>query len=263
MSCRKARRGGSGFRMRLEMKWQHTRTRGERTKLIHKKVMRLLLATLWKPRPCDLKYPSTRLGGCTRGRDTRLTAPNIRISLPRLQRKVTWEADSGTHKGAQQQFFGKPLWAARMGGRNTPASTQKELEMDTVSAADSGVHVPAQESEDCSAGERPPEQRTVDDIINEVGFGSYQQLLMFLCGAGWAADIMDLQAGSFLLPAIKKEWNESNERLGLTASMTFLGMLAGSIFWGILSDRIGRRPVFMVGSRLAPSGTPVDAMHGC
>ncbi len=87
---------------------------------------------------------------------------------------------------------------------------------------------------------------TIDDVLNELGFGSHQKLLMVLCGAGWAADIMDIQAVSFLLPTLRKEWNATNERLGLVASFTFFGMLLGSIFWGVISDRIGRRPAFMV-----------------
>jgi hypothetical protein len=48
-----------------------------------------------------------------------------------------------------------------------------------------------------------------------VGFGAYQRKLLVLCGAGWAADIMDLQVMAFLLPHLNAEWGEPMSRLSL------------------------------------------------
>lgn len=42
--------------------------------------------------------------------------------------------------------------------------------------------------EDADAGEV-----SVDELVNQTGFGPYQRKLLILCGCGWAADIMDLQ----------------------------------------------------------------------
>jgi AAHS family 4-hydroxybenzoate transporter-like MFS transporter len=79
----------------------------------------------------------------------------------------------------------------------------------------------------------------------------YQAWLLCLCGVGWAADILDVQAVAYLIPALINDWQESRARLGLAASFTFVGMLFGSLFWGVISDRYGRRPAFMLTSLCA------------
>ena len=45
---------------------------------------------------------------------------------------------------------------------------------------------------------------TVDEVIDGMGFGRYQVWLLSLCGAGWAADILDLQVIAYLIPALVK-----------------------------------------------------------
>eukprot|EP00960_Hanusia_phi_P035412 751696-Hanusia_phi.AAC.2 len=98
------------------------------------------------------------------------------------------------------------------------------------------------------------EDVTVDRIVDRIGFGRYQVRLLVLCGAGWAADIMDIQALSFLIPKLKREWGASSAALGLAASFTFIGMLLGSLVWGVLSDRRGRKLSFTVGDAGAGGG---------
>ena len=113
--------------------------------------------------------------------------------------------------------------------------------------ADAGREVPLEHDGD-GIGNR----RTVDQIIDEMGFGRYQVWLLCLCGAGWAADILDLQVVAYLIPALLNDWEgETRARLGLAASFTFAGMLLGSLFWGLISDRYGRRPAFMLTSLCA------------
>jgi putative MFS transporter len=92
---------------------------------------------------------------------------------------------------------------------------------------------------------------TVDEVIDGMGFGRYQIWLLSLCGAGWAADILDLQVIAYLIPALVKDWQVPRAQLGIAASSTFLGMLLGSLFWGVISDRYGRRPAFMFTSLCA------------
>lgn len=72
----------------------------------------------------------------------------------------------------------------------------------------------------------------------------HRRKLLVLCGLGWAADIMDLQVMAFLLPQLNKEWGEPMSRLSLAPSGTFVGMLLGSLCWGIVSDTLGRKPAF-------------------
>ncbi|WP_376791933.1 MFS transporter [Thermoflexus sp.] len=87
---------------------------------------------------------------------------------------------------------------------------------------------------------------TFDEAIDRVGLGRFQYKLMAICGAGWAADAMEVLLISFALPAIRREWGLTTAQAGLLGTAIFLGMLAGAWFWGTLSDRIGRRLGFIL-----------------
>ncbi|RME70842.1 MAG: MFS transporter [Chloroflexi bacterium] len=88
--------------------------------------------------------------------------------------------------------------------------------------------------------------RTYDDVIDEIGYGPFQRKLMLICGAGWAADAMEVLLIAFAIPAIIKEWNLTKGEAGLLGTAIFLGMLAGAWFWGTISDYIGRKIGFQL-----------------
>ncbi|MBC7093500.1 MFS transporter [Candidatus Bipolaricaulota bacterium] len=87
---------------------------------------------------------------------------------------------------------------------------------------------------------------TFEEAIERIGIGRFQRRLMAICGAGWAADAMEVLLISFALPAIREEWDLSTAQAGLLSTAIFLGMLAGAWFWGTLSDRIGRKLGFVL-----------------
>lgn len=84
---------------------------------------------------------------------------------------------------------------------------------------------------------------SLDEAIELLGFGAFQRRLLWLCGAVWAAVAQEVLIISFALPALRRDWGLSSAQAGFLATAIFLGMFAGAWFWGILSDRIGRRPV--------------------
>ncbi|HOX32668.1 MAG TPA: MFS transporter [Spirochaetales bacterium] len=102
-----------------------------------------------------------------------------------------------------------------------------------------------------------------DRAVEAAGYGRFQRRLLWLCGLGWAADAMEVMLLSFALPAMSAEWELSAAQRGLVGAALFAGMLAGALFWGRLSDRIGRRvgfvatvafdSLFGLASALAPS----------
>lgn len=86
---------------------------------------------------------------------------------------------------------------------------------------------------------------TLDEALNQVGFGKFQTKLMVLCGLGWAADAMEVMLIAFVMPAVAKEWGLTKTQTGSLGTAIFLGMLAGAWLWGRLSDVLGRKTGFI------------------
>ncbi len=82
---------------------------------------------------------------------------------------------------------------------------------------------------------------TLEEAIEAVGFGRFQRKLLWICGAGWAADAMEVLIIAFVIPAVMKEWGLSSQQAGVLGTAIFVGMLLGAWFWGTLSDYIGRK----------------------
>lgn len=91
-----------------------------------------------------------------------------------------------------------------------------------------------------------PTKLSFDEAIERVGFGRFQRRLLWICGAGWAADAMEVLLISFALPAIRREWGLTTAQAGLLGTAIFLGMLGGAWFWGAVSDRVGRKLGFVL-----------------
>jgi MFS family permease len=57
---------------------------------------------------------------------------------------------------------------------------------------------------------------------------------------------MYTQVIGIMLPQVQKEFGLSYSQASLMQVAMMLGLLLGSLFWGSLSDVIGRRPSFMI-----------------
>ncbi|KAJ1330108.1 hypothetical protein BSLG_009740 [Batrachochytrium salamandrivorans] len=84
----------------------------------------------------------------------------------------------------------------------------------------------------------------VSNTISEIGMGTYQWKLFWLCGMGWVADNMWLQGIASALPKFQREFDLSDTVAGLGITSVFVGMIFGAAGWGVVSDIIGRRPAF-------------------
>ncbi|SES86819.1 MFS transporter, putative metabolite:H+ symporter [Thorsellia anophelis DSM 18579] len=69
--------------------------------------------------------------------------------------------------------------------------------------------------------------------------------LLTIAGLGWMFDAMDVGILSFIIAALKTDWELSATQLGWIGSVNSIGMAIGAVFFGILSDRIGRKQVFI------------------
>lgn len=73
--------------------------------------------------------------------------------------------------------------------------------------------------------------------------GEHRRLLVG-SGLGWALDAMDVGLISFVIAALKVQWELTDGELSWIASIGFIGMALGASVGGLLADRLGRRQVF-------------------
>lgn len=75
-----------------------------------------------------------------------------------------------------------------------------------------------------------PHQKTfhVGELVDVIGYGYFQHVLMFQCGMVWMADAMEMMLMSYLLPRVKQEWNLSKTEEADIMTFTFFGMLIGN-----------------------------------
>ncbi|MFP5020704.1 MFS transporter [Pseudonocardia phyllosphaerae] len=64
-------------------------------------------------------------------------------------------------------------------------------------------------------------------------------------GVLFVFDLVDLNSFAYAAPALRTEWGLSIGEVGAVTSAGFVGMFAGAIVGGRLSDRFGRRPVLL------------------
>ncbi|WP_191244668.1 MFS transporter [Amycolatopsis deserti] len=79
-----------------------------------------------------------------------------------------------------------------------------------------------------------------------------QKLWCAVLGALFAFDLVDINSFSYAAPAISQEWGLSLKDVSAVTSVTFLGMFAGGLVGGRVSDRFGRKRT-IIGAVLAYS----------
>ncbi|GAA5825658.1 hypothetical protein JCM10212_001408 [Sporobolomyces blumeae] len=97
-----------------------------------------------------------------------------------------------------------------------------------------------------ATGTPPPTTTTtgtmtpLDRTLESIGMGRYQIHLLVLCGLGWLADNMYLQAVAVILPRVQRDFSISDERIGFLSTSIFAGMMLGAWTWGSYADQHGR-----------------------
>ncbi|KAH7924538.1 MFS general substrate transporter [Leucogyrophana mollusca] len=84
----------------------------------------------------------------------------------------------------------------------------------------------------------------LDKTIDRIGMGSYQWTLLSLCGFGWMADNMWIQAVAIILPRVQQHYAVPDGYIGALSSSMFAGMMFGAVGWGTCSDLMGRSAAF-------------------
>ncbi|ADH09820.1 MFS transporter [Bacillus thuringiensis] len=84
--------------------------------------------------------------------------------------------------------------------------------------------------------------------------------LLGIGGLGWLFDAMDVGMLSFVMVALQKDWGLSTQEMGWIGSINSIGMAVGALIFGILSDKIGRKSVFIITLLLFSIGSGLTAL---
>jgi len=71
---------------------------------------------------------------------------------------------------------------------------------------------------------------------------------------------MDVGMLSFVMVALQKDWGLSTQEMGWIGSINSIGMAVGALVFGILSDKIGRKSVFIITLLLFSIGSGLTAL---
>lgn len=93
--------------------------------------------------------------------------------------------------------------------------------------------------------------KTIDvvDVIDHGRPGPLLFLVIGLCMLCTLIDGFDVQAMSYVAPAVIQEWGIAKSELGQVFGAGLVGMAVGALIFGSVADRIGRRPV-LIGAML-------------
>ncbi|KAF7687416.1 synaptic vesicle glycoprotein 2Ca [Silurus meridionalis] len=78
-------------------------------------------------------------------------------------------------------------------------------------------------------------------IIQECGHGRFQWQLYFTLGLALMSDGVEVFVVGFVLPSAETDMCMPDSSAGWLGSIVYIGMMVGALFWGGMSDKVGRR----------------------
>ncbi|KZT28573.1 MFS general substrate transporter [Neolentinus lepideus HHB14362 ss-1] len=84
----------------------------------------------------------------------------------------------------------------------------------------------------------------VNRALDDIGMGKYGWLIFFLCGYGYALDLMWAQAFSLIASSAQQEFGISDNEFGNIFTAFNTGLTVGAFTWGLLVDVVGRKWAF-------------------
>src|SRR6476620_9049694 len=73
-----------------------------------------------------------------------------------------------------------------------------------------------------------------------------QKKLLSIAGLGWMFDAMDVGILSFIIAALKIDWDLTPHQMGWIGSVNSIGMAVGALLFGLWADKIGRKKIFIL-----------------
>ncbi|CAD7696419.1 unnamed protein product [Ostreobium quekettii] len=95
-------------------------------------------------------------------------------------------------------------------------------------------------------GQPVREAFTVDDAVNAAGVGWFQVLMLAAVGLAAAGKGAAVSTGAFVFPAVKCEWDLTDQQETAIAICNSFGKMVGSFCWGAFADVAGRKVSLVV-----------------
>jgi putative MFS transporter len=92
--------------------------------------------------------------------------------------------------------------------------------------------------------------RTLEDVLNDIGMGFFQYRLLAICGLAFMADSMEISLLGYISTCAGISFDLDNNKKASIAGVVFFGQLFGSLIWGRLGDRYGRRTAYLASSAM-------------
>ena len=109
---------------------------------------------------------------------------------------------------------------------------------------------PLVSSSSSSSDEKESEVSSIEErlskVFDSVGYGLFHVILTIVCGLALASDWIEILCVSFIIPVAEGELRLSDVDKATLNSMIFVGIIIGSLFWGSLSDAVGRRKCLFI-----------------
>jgi AAHS family 4-hydroxybenzoate transporter-like MFS transporter len=90
-----------------------------------------------------------------------------------------------------------------------------------------------------------PRELNVTDLLDGGRLGRFQLGAFGVLAACLVMDGFDVQAMAYVAPTVIREWGLPTARMAPAFGAGLLGLFVGSLAFGMLADRIGRRPVLL------------------
>jgi len=86
---------------------------------------------------------------------------------------------------------------------------------------------------------------SLEDAIERTGFGKFNYTLIILSGLMLACGFLESTCINMILPIVGCELDLTNFQKGLLGSISYIGIILSSHFWGFMADTRGRKKIIV------------------
>lgn len=90
------------------------------------------------------------------------------------------------------------------------------------------------------------EKKIIKNFFDDVPLTKKHKEIVILIGIAMLCELADNYNFSLVAPTLREYWGVSVQQIGFIGSLFGIGMLLGTIFWGIISDKFGRRKAIII-----------------